>query len=107
RPHAIAIRSPCCLTSFPYTTLFRSRDDPTTQSRLLDEPHGAVPTQRVLCRACVEDPVIAVTELERMPGHQSRVLDAGATQDALRSEEHTSELHSLTNLVFRLLLRKK
>src|SRR5262249_56341237 len=35
------------------------------------------------------------------------VLDAGPDQVAIRSEEHTSELQSLTNLVCRLLLEKK
>ena len=34
-----------------------------------------------------------------------RWIDEGA--DAIRSEEHTSELQSLTNLVCRLLLEKK
>src|SRR5258706_3339128 len=34
-------------------------------------------------------------------------LDAGDDEYVLRSEEHTSELQSLTNLVCRLLLEKK
>src|SRR5437016_8192321 len=45
----------------------------------------------------------------RLPGRgvsrQARV--APARRSALRSEEHTSELQSLTNLVCRLLLEKK
>src|SRR5262249_61215489 len=45
-----------------------------------------------------------VVELGRLPDHDR----AGADQeDLLRSEEHTSELQSLTNLVCRLLLEKK
>src|SRR5262249_59690166 len=41
-------------------------------------------------------------------GHSSITAFArGATAEVLRSEEHTSELQSLTNLVCRLLLEKK
>src|SRR5438093_6843224 len=63
------------------TTLFRS---PTRESHLVD----AQPR---------EDPHEALELLERE--------DRGAGQP--RSEEHTSELQSLTNLVCRLLLEKK
>src|SRR5829696_10498899 len=37
----------------------------------------------------------------------ARIFDADATATGRRSEEHTSELQSLTNLVCRLLLEKK
>src|SRR5438046_4267012 len=37
----------------------------------------------------------------------SRALEGDALKEAIRSEEHTSELQSLTNLVCRLLLEKK
>src|SRR5262249_60677258 len=52
-------------------------------------------------------------EVEAAPAHQhgaELVAAVGQASDAaarLRSEEHTSELQSLTNLVCRLLLRKK
>src|SRR5262249_59264959 len=41
--------------------------------------------------------------LQQRAGHDAR----GRTNRARRSEEHTSELQSLTNLVCRLLLEKK
>src|SRR5437016_7650833 len=81
------IRRPPRSTLFPYTTLFRSFvarrgacDD------LLDQPHLV---------ALVVDGKIP------LPPEALDVLP----QD--RSEEHTSELQSLTNLVCRLLLEKK
>src|SRR5438093_1708042 len=40
-------------------------------------------------------------------GDQRRAAGEGIHARALRSEEHTSELQSLTNLVCRLLLEKK
>src|SRR5438093_8967622 len=67
------IRRPPRSTLFPYTTLFRSRDQLT--------PY---------------------TDAGRPPYVVALVVALGA-----RSEEHTSELQSLTNLVCRLLLEKK
>src|SRR5437016_10096999 len=40
-------------------------------------------------------------------GGESRIIRMGYGADEIRSEEHTSELQSLTNLVCRLLLEKK
>src|SRR5438093_10013086 len=85
------IRRPPRSTLFPYTTLFRSR-----QLELLAD--RGVP-QAVLHG----DPL--VPQLVRQLQHRLHVLrDQGV---AVRSEEHTSELQSLTNLVCRLLLEKK
>src|SRR5438046_6923182 len=78
----LMIRPPPRSTLFPYTTLFRSR--PHVQARLLQE----LPRLRDL--------------LGR--GHPTA---ARGDPDRVRSEEHTSELQSLTNLVCRLLLEKK
>src|SRR5258706_9287485 len=73
------IRRPPRSTLFPYTTLFRS-------VRVAHRPHDHVPA----CgQARFRRPV------PRQEGRQAR------------SEEHTSELQSLTNLVCRLLLEKK
>src|SRR3712207_8741872 len=74
------IRRPPRSTLFPYTTLFRSRDD--AQPRLDDEP--------------VEWPALGVGD------HHHRRVPPG-----VRSEEHTSELQSRQYLVCRLLLEKK
>src|SRR5258706_8577192 len=73
------IRRPPRSTLFPYTTLFRS---------------------------------VAEVQAEPASGHVSRRLrpippEAARNVTGGRSEEHTSELQSLTNLVCRLLLEKK
>src|SRR2546421_6991477 len=93
------IRRPPRSTLFPYTTLFRS----------------VVPLERL-----EEETVAWARELlERSPlalrmlkGALNAVTDgaAGMQQfagDATRSEEHTSELQSRSDLVCRLLLEKK
>src|SRR2546430_12343057 len=74
------IRRPPRSTLFPYTTLFRSHDRKLARVR------------RVQIR--------------------NRFVDAGPVKHVLRpsinrSEEHTSELQSQSNLVCRLLLEKK
>src|SRR5438034_5453056 len=71
------IRRPPRSTLFPYTTLFRSRPDEATAGR-----------PRIV-----------------LGSHGHRVEGAGRA-DA-RSEEHTSELQSHSDLVCRLLLEKK
>src|SRR2546427_6626858 len=73
------IRRPPRSTLFPYTTLFRS-------------PQPAGPGGRVAGKSVVDAPHGAL-ELELEEGR--------------RSEEHTSELQSQSNLVCRLLLEKK
>src|SRR5258706_5309528 len=76
------IRRPPRSTLFPYTTLFRSK----------------IAHMRVACSAtpCTH----------QAPGAAGN-LHAAALRQIGRSEEHTSELQSLTNLVCRLLLEKK
>src|SRR2546430_10892613 len=86
------IRRPPRSTLFPYTTLFRSverrrpRSDPR-RTRLLIV--GSGPTFRNRNRD------------GRRASHQRNRVDR------CRSEEHTSELQSQSNLVCRLLLEKK
>src|SRR5436190_16770295 len=75
---------------FPYTTLFRSVDP-----RAGDRPAG-----RVGHRAGQRSP--AGGELDREP-----VVGGGRELVRGRSEEHTSELQSHSDLVCRLLLEKK
>src|SRR5438093_11250338 len=78
-------------TLFPYTTLFRSRFQ---QCASLVRLYAAVP--------------LAAVFAERLAAFPRDELRAGGDPDARhRSEEHTSELQSLTNLVCRLLLEKK
>src|SRR5438093_9385406 len=80
------IRRPPRSTLFPYTTLFRSAD--------LDRDDGGnrFPGQG------------ARHDLDHLLADRRRVL---GDRPEGRSEEHTSELQSLTNLVCRLLLEKK
>src|SRR5438046_7489581 len=82
------IRRPPRSTLFPYTTLFRSAQ--AEGFRGLALPSDVV----VKRRRCAE-----------LAG--GSVHPRGRIQNQLRSEEHTSELQSLTNLVCRLLLEKK
>src|SRR2546427_5568702 len=77
------IRRPPRSTLFPYTTLFRS----CCTSKPDDEPARAVGS-----------PGEAADPLRR---------GFGSGDDGERSEEHTSELQSQSNLVCRLLLEKK
>src|SRR2546427_7691192 len=87
----LMIRRPPRSTLFPYTTLFRSwkgdlqdrRGD--RRSDLLREPTEFVFARRDLCSGQVD------SKMTRL----------------WRSEEHTSELQSQSNLVCRLLLEKK
>src|SRR2546427_8541706 len=76
----LMIRRPPRSTLFPYTTLFRS--------------------QRERAAQLLEHDLLAVVAGEEM------VLERDG-RIRLRSEEHTSELQSQSNLVCRLLLEKK
>src|SRR5258706_7375407 len=49
----------------------------------------------------------SLTGIDRASKHGSRYRQKRGCQERKRSEEHTSELQSLTNLVCRLLLEKK
>src|SRR5688572_32284840 len=83
------IRRPPTSTLFPYTTLFRSHASQSSPA----QPRGpGARRRRGPCR-----PVVV-----RRVGH---VLDRRQFRN--RSEEHTSELQSQSNLVCRLLLEKK
>src|SRR2546430_5485418 len=82
------IRRPPRSTLFPYTTLFRSGD-----AEQVPRSHGrrSVPLPAVGARPRL--PLVAMKLARR--------------RDRERSEEHTSELQSQSNLVCRLLLEKK
>src|SRR2546430_5166650 len=75
------IRRPPRSTLFPYTTLFRSRADTSADVRI-EAVRGEV-------KSSLFEAIDAVGESPQ------------------RSEEHTSELQSQSNLVCRLLLEKK
>src|SRR2546430_3796657 len=86
------IRRPPRSTLFPYTTLFRS------QAELVRVQHRC---RRRVLRAVVAEPLHGVRRFER------RFPEARPQRAVHRSEEHTSELQSQSNLVCRLLLEKK
>src|SRR2546430_11364956 len=92
------IRRPPRSTLFPYTTLFRSRFGPRMEgSRAAEcrDQNGARQGNR--CRQFGEF---------RSNGGKIRLM-AQCAEKTSRSEEHTSELQSQSNLVCRLLLEKK
>src|SRR5258706_4603243 len=87
------IRRPPRSTLFPYTTLFRS-----------------IATSRIVkARARVEEAKPYAEQMTAMLTElaTNSALDHPLLVERARSEEHTSELQSLTNLVCRLLLEKK
>src|SRR5256885_8160609 len=83
------IRRPPRSTLFPYTTLFRSREDIDRRAE------GAVGVERVdgMARGGVDA--------------YGRGYSSHGLGERRRSEEHTSELQSPCNFVCRLLLEKK
>src|SRR5947207_9884902 len=88
------IRRPPRSTLFPYTTLFRSQDVP------------------VLCLASTLRDGLTLVDLARQAELKMGIVvespqDEAETLSRLRSEEHTSELQSHSDLVCRLLLEKK
>src|SRR2546430_13152579 len=89
------IRRPPRSTLFPYTTLFRSLGDVAHSRPRIDLQRKFVRAGRQLGQAHTGG-CIKIARLQR-PGD-------GLGQ---RSEEHTSELQSQSNLVCRLLLEKK
>src|SRR5438046_5931081 len=84
-------------TLFPYTTLFRSHDASAARAGRTDVLDLQPGFRSGPERACLGG------GLGRH--HDRRHGTAGGSRE--RSEEHTSELQSLTNLVCRLLLEKK
>src|SRR5262249_58337550 len=91
-------RRPPTSTLFPYTTLFRS---------------SWLSPMTCLTRAsCVLSPSPMATPpasqfLPRNSTASGRKFSLRRCRESARSEEHTSELQSLTNIVCRLLLDKK
>src|SRR5256886_9175648 len=87
------IRRPPRSTLFPYTTLFRSPEYVWTTYHFLSIFFSSAAIGILLSDARVLDLV-----RQELPEH---------VEEAQRSEEHTSELQSQSNLVCRLLLEKK
>src|SRR2546430_13597527 len=91
----LMIRRPPRSTLFPYTTLFRSQAP--------DEGPDEVATGYRAELAPLEAKLAPDPE----NGKSSALFDLSPFSSWMRSEEHTSELQSQSNLVCRLLLEKK
>src|SRR5947207_7429455 len=90
-------RRPPRSTLFPYTTLFRSSNDPEKLTSL---------------KEYVERMKEGQNEIYYLPGESRSQVENSPNLEAFkekgrRSEEHTSELQSHSDLVCRLLLEKK
>src|SRR2546430_5386415 len=99
------IRRPPRSTLFPYTTLFRSYaavmtlwasvEPVSARGAVVADAPGATVTHRIVIRRRA-----AITM-------RHRFVEGATVYRIVRSEEHTSELQSQSNLVCRLLLEKK
>src|SRR3712207_7081602 len=96
------IRRPPRSTLFPYATLFRSREGPSSE-------HGGARGLRGGDRVARPGGVRAADDGRRPLRGPARRAAHGPrrARPAHRSEEHTSELQSRQYLVCRLLLEKK
>src|SRR3712207_8643727 len=92
------IRRPPRSTLFPYTTLFRSRDEAVSSVRQTLGSFTANYADHI-------KPAFGVPE--SLASTLGTALAVDPTVLGLRSEEHTSELQSRQYLVCRLLLEKK
>src|SRR2546427_9600996 len=92
------IRRPPRSTLFPYTTLFRSSIDYVIKDRL---SWAEMQYRRGLGKGVTEQSIVNFTNL------LVEKFTMLCSVTPLRSEEHTSELQSQSNLVCRLLLEKK
>src|SRR5438034_7787921 len=86
-------RQPPRSTLFPYTTLFRSNTD-----------YGALVMESGSSLTLIDAAIVA-TASRAFDGRVGQGV--GVVSGAARSEEHTSELQSHSDLVCRLLLEKK
>src|SRR5260221_10092079 len=95
------IRRPPRSTLFPYTTLFRSRVDAGERAR----PRPERLHDRTALHHREEAVLLAVHRA--LEGPAPPLLELLPLGPGTRSEEHTSELQSHSDLVCRLLLEKK
>src|SRR3989440_1614996 len=110
------IRRPPRSTLFPYTTLFRS--DPNFQQKVVDGLASGISGVVDLANQAVQNKINSKLDprppVEEPPPAVETVSPEGRGEkrprpdrEGIRSEEHTSELQSRSDLVCRLLLEKK
>src|SRR2546427_8621700 len=95
------------LSSYRALLFFFFNDTATTEIYTLSL-HDALPICSFLCFLCsVPDFVARYRESVMQPASKLTIAGWGCLLQSNRSEEHTSELQSQSNLVCRLLLEKK
>src|SRR2546430_7479685 len=101
------IRRPPRSTLFPYTTLFRSRDETSIWSAgawtISSSIFWESPRRKILRS---NKHRLRSPQAGTRPEFRERAFRCSQTEKKNRSEEHTSELQSQSNLVCRLLLEK-
>src|SRR2546430_12747705 len=98
------IRRPPRSTLFPYTTLFRSV---LAHERDWERPIFPADDQHGLIRTLHYHLMLGVVRLDNAIARRRIGDRVAGGHDVGRSEEHTSELQSQSNLVCRLLLGQK
>src|SRR5688572_31006379 len=93
-------------TLFPYTTLFRSTAAGTSKTVVYRHFADRTELHVAVCSRVAASLTARLREAMESTG-EPRQMVAAAVETYLRSEEHTSELQSQSNLVCRLLLEKK
>src|SRR5206468_7023249 len=99
----LSSRAPPTSTLFPYTTLFRSRHAGLADILRTDRPADMEPVDVAVAAVAQRNAVERETQL----GFTLDGIPLGDGSYGNRSEEHTSELQSRSDLVCRLLLEKK
>src|SRR2546430_10050879 len=101
------IRRPPRSTLFPYTTLFRSNIPRESAKELIvhARPHSRPPTTIIHFgpKRSTRYPSAGTSHVSNRTNMVKVTWIAALVQPYLRSEEHTSELQSQSNLVCRLL----
>src|SRR2546430_7540217 len=101
------IRRPPRSTLFPYTTLFRSVSIGHIKVRMvvMHDSGTWMPVSDGAYRAASPEQIVEIAQRIEL-GLREGAVSIGAGFPYTRSEEHTSELQSQSNLVCRLLLEK-
>src|SRR5688572_30974194 len=101
------VQRPPRSTLFPYTTLFRSKRKSLSLDELANERWASTAASALSLHGAFEARGLPPPRTTLVSDSVTLKLRAVATSDLLgRSEEHTSELQSQSNLVCRLLLEK-